>query len=214
MNKNDVYLKKKKILINSKKIIIDNGWNKNLPDCISKKRITNLKEIFFLFPNGYQDLLSFYLIDLDLSMISYIKKLDLIRMRMHERIREIIILRLKNNEKDKVLLKKTTFSLLLPHHYQISTKALYNTINHIWNSAGDTSTDFNFYTKRATLAQIFLITNFHWLNNDDLTDTIKILDGQLKLISKISKLKNAIKDISKIAPLGINSLKNFNFFKL
>jgi ubiquinone biosynthesis protein COQ9 len=214
MNKNDIYLKKKKILVNSKKIIIDHGWNKNLPNYISKKKITNLNELFFLFPDGYKDLLSFYLIDLDLRMITYIKKLDLIRMRIHERIREIIILRLKNNEKEKVLLRKTTSSLLLPHHYQISTKALYNTVNHIWNSAGDNSTDFNFYTKRFTLAQILLITNLHWLNNDDLTDTIKILDKQLKLISKIPKIKNTIKDITKIVPLGIKGLKNFNFFKL
>ena len=121
-------------------------------------------------------------------------------------------MRFKSNEKDKALLKKTTLSLLLPHHYHLSTKALYNTVNHIWYSAGDNSTDFNFYTKRAILAQVLSITNLHWLNNDDLKDTISVLDKQLKLISKIPKIKKKIKDVSKIFPIGIKSLKNFNFF--
>ena len=79
------------------------------------------------------------------------------------------------------LIKKTLFTLMLPQHSKIAAATLYSIVDQIWFLAGDNSTNFNFYTKRAILAQVLTITNLHWLNNDDLKDTISVLDKQLKL---------------------------------
>ncbi len=46
----------------------------------------------------------------------------------------------------------------------LGLKLLYRTVDAIWYAAGDTSTDFNFYTKRATLAGVYSSTR-HWLND-------------------------------------------------
>ena len=43
----------------------------------------------------------------------------------------------------------------------LGLKLLYRTIDAIWYAAGDTSTDFNFYTKRATLAGVYSSTLFY-----------------------------------------------------
>ena len=37
----------------------------------------------------------------------------------------------------------------------LALKLLYRTVDAMWYAAGDTSTDFNFYTKRATLAGVY-----------------------------------------------------------
>ena len=67
-------------------------------------------------------------------------------MKLHQRIREIILVRLKIYQKQKELIRKTFFSLILPQHLKISSVFLYNTVDQIWFIAQDKSTDFNFYT--------------------------------------------------------------------
>ena len=53
--------------------------------------------------------------------IAFTKNLDLIRMKINKRIREIILLRLKKTQQDKALIKKTYFTLLLPQHFKIAS---------------------------------------------------------------------------------------------
>jgi ubiquinone biosynthesis protein COQ9 len=47
----------------------------------------------------------------------------------------------------------------------LALQLLYRTVDAIWYAAGDTSTDFNFYTKRATLAGVYSSTLLYWLND-------------------------------------------------
>lgn len=49
----------------------------------------------------------------------------------------------------------------LPH----SMKLLGSLVDGIWYAVGDTSTDMNWYTKRATLAAIYLSTELYMLND-------------------------------------------------
>ena len=71
MKKNKLYLFKKQILEEAKKIVKDNGWNDKLFYLISKNNKFKPQEIRLLFPNGYLDLLKFYLEELNLEMIDY-----------------------------------------------------------------------------------------------------------------------------------------------
>jgi ubiquinone biosynthesis protein COQ9 len=93
---------------------------------------------------------------------------------------------------------------------------LYRTCHRIWKIAGDTSTDFSFYTKRASLAAVYSSTLLFWLNDNSGTqdETEAFLDRRLKDISKISNLKKPFSTLKKIKnkidnnkkTLGINSL--------
>ena len=64
-------------------------------------------------------------------------------------------MKLKNNQDEKNVIKRTYFTLLLPHHSKLGLKSLYNTVDQIWYLVGDKSTDFNFYTKRGILLGIW-----------------------------------------------------------
>ena len=48
-----------------------------------------------------------------------------------------------------------------------------NTVDAIWYAAGDSATDFNFYTKRGLLAAVYGATMLYWLDDrsPDCTDT-------------------------------------------
>ena len=209
MKKNKLYLIKKEILEEAKKIIIDKGWNSKLFYLISKRNKFKLQEINLLFPNGYLDLLKFYLEELNFEMINYTKKLDLNKMKLHQRIRNILILRLEKNEKNKKLIKRTFLILFLPKHFKIATSSLYKTVDLIWFIAKDKSTDFSFYSKRAILSKIYILTIMHWINNERLSETVNFLDKQLINVSKIPLVKAKVKNTFSKFPMLLNFI---NFF--
>ena len=80
-------------------------------------------------------------------------------------------------------------------------------VDSIWYIAKDTSTDFNYYTKRAILSSIYSAVIFHFMNNDNINETILVLDRQLYNVSKIPKIKNDLKKIYKFLPGSINIFK-------
>ena len=139
MSKNNLNLKRRKILNESKKYVVTNGWNESLFKSITKNKIFKIDEILILFPEGYLSLLKFYLKELNIDMTSSAINLDLTRMKTHQRIREIILLRLNIKQNEKDLIKRTYFTLLLPKHFNILLMSLYNIVDQIWFIAGENS---------------------------------------------------------------------------
>ena len=103
MNKN-LEKKRKNILIFVKKIIPKVGWNEQIYSEISKRHKIPKNEIYALFPN-FIDILKYYLEDLDIEMNENVKKLKINNLKTHEKIIEIIMIRLEKNFKNKKLLK-------------------------------------------------------------------------------------------------------------
>ena len=212
MKKNNLYNLRKKIFISSKQTIINNGWNENLFIKIAKNSKFSLNELNILFPDGYSSLLSFYIKEINYKIFRKVKKLNLSKLRTHEKVRKIILLKMKENQDEKKLIKKTFFTLILPKHSKMSLELLYEIVDEIWFLVGDKSTDFNFYSKRVILAAIYSSTLMHWINNNDLKKTEKFLDYQLKKVSKIPKIKNKFKKFSNFLPSKLKIIKNFENF--
>src|SRR6201999_2441801 len=82
--------------------------------------------------------------------------------------------------------------LALPLNAPLGLKLLYRTVDAMWYAAGDTSVDFNFYTKRTTLAGVCSATLLYWLN--DRTEggqgTWDFLDRRLDDVMRTGKMKS------------------------
>ena len=189
------------------------GWNENLFDNIANESTHTYEEMHALFPEGYLSIIQMYLDEIDEVMTKESEKINLIRLKIHERIRELCILRLNIMAKEKDLISKTFLHLLLPNNYKFSSKNLYRTVDQIWFLAGDNSTDFNFYSKRIILASIYTSTMIHFINNDNMDGTIFLLNKLLRKVSKIPKIKSNINSFTKIIPQIFQLGKKFNFVK-
>ena len=198
-----------KILKEAKNHIVNHGWNDQLFYHIRNNSKFNFQEIESLFPGGYKDLMKLYFEEINSKMSFDAKKIDLIRLKVHERIRELCILRLKIMLNEKRIIIKTLLNLMIPNNYDLSYKILYNTVDQIWFLAGDNSTDFNFYTKRAILASIYTSVIIHFINNDNLDETIFILNKHLKKVSIIPNIKRRFSDLNKLIPQAIRFRRNF-----
>ena len=144
-------------------------------------------------------------------MFESTKKLDLIHLRTQEKIFEIIKMRLILNNREKELIRRPFHTLLLPQNSIIATTSLYQTVDNIWYIAGDNSTDFNFYTKRALLANIYVSTFVYWLNKDEnsLKKTEDFLIKKLNKTSLIPKIKHSISLLFRKNDNLFNIVKNF-----
>ncbi len=207
-NNNNLNARRLKTLNLLKQIIIKNGWNDEIFNLVGKKN-KFINEIKILFPDGYKSLMEFYLRHLDNEMIKNTKKIELLRMKTNERIKEILLIRFRIMEKEKKLIKKTFYTLMMPQNIYFAKKKLFETIDNIWFLAGDTSTDFNYYTKRALLTGIYISTINYWVNgNQNLSSISNFLDKKLNQVSKIPKIKKKLNIIYELSPKFFLLFKN------
>jgi ubiquinone biosynthesis protein COQ9 len=61
----------------------------------------------------------------------------------------------------------------------------------MWRAAGDTATDFNFYTKRAILGAVYSSTLLAWLSDEsqDMADTRAFLRRRIEGVMRFEKAK-------------------------
>ena len=207
--KNKYLLNKRlKILKFAKIVIAKDGLTSNTFKNISKKYDLNIDEMNLLFPGGKNDFLQFVLEQLNIDLENYCKKLDLIRLPVHKRIRKILLSKIYIMDKEKKFYKKIFLSLLIPKKKFSLPIKLYKSVDQIWFIAGDTSVDFNFYTKRLILAGIYSRVIFFFFNNNNQTLLEDLLDSSLKRVSKIPELKTKFNIFKDYLPQAIKFVKN------
>ena len=74
---------------------------------------------------------------------------------------------------------------------------LFSISDEVWFVSGDSSTDFNYYTKRFILMNIYVSTFLYFLkdSSEDFSKTENLLDKQIKAVLKFGKLKSKIMNI-------------------
>ena len=85
--------------------------------------------------------------------------------------------------------------LAFPGRAALAGRCTYETVSSMWRIAGDTSTDFNFYTKRGLLAGVYVSTVLYWLS--DLSEDQKkrppagVLERRIADVMTIPKIQSA-----------------------
>ena len=202
--------KRLKIFKLAKLIIANEGLNSNTFETIALKHTLNINEINLLFPNGNKDLLEYSLDQLNIELQEYCKSIDLIRLPLHKRIRKILLSKIEIMNKEKNFYKKIFLKSLLPTKTISLSKQLYKSIDQIWYLAGDTSVDFNFYTKRLILAGIYSRVVLFFFNNNNQNELENLLDLNLKRVAKIPQLKSKINIVKEYLPKFMKFVKNTN----
>ena len=100
------------------------------------------------------------------------------------------------------MILRTLSLLATPAYSKVATRSLYETVNTIWYWAGDTATDFNFYTKRGLLAGVYTSTLLFWLNDDspDHAETWAFLDRRIADVMRIPQVSQRFKKIRQRLP--------------
>jgi len=145
-----------------------------------------------LFPRGGVDLALAYHARGDAEMVAKLAETDLAALRFRDRIVKAVRTRLE--VADKELVRRGTTLFALPQHALDGAKAVWGSADAIWTAVGDTSTDINWYTKRATLTAVYGSTVLYWLGDDSSgnTATWEFLDRRIEGVMRFEKLKASV----------------------
>jgi len=151
---------------------------------------TEPEEAGSLFPGGASDMIEAFCDWADRRMIEAAASLDP-SLRLHQRVRAVIALRLQQNRMFKEAIRRALALLALPGNARLAAICTARTVDAIWYAAGDKSADFSWYTKRAILAAVYGATVLYWLrdSNEDDAATLAFLDRRLAGVGRIGSLR-------------------------
>ncbi len=143
------------------------------------------------FPGGPRQLLAFFLAEADREMVAQAAARGLAEGPVRQRIAGIIRLRLENFAPHREAVRRALAMRLLPGGPSGAMRGLYRTVDAIWRAAGDDSTDFNFYTKRALLAAVYATTLLRWLDDqsENCAETWEFLERRIAGVLAIGKAR-------------------------
>ncbi len=149
------------------------------------------------FPRGALDAIVFQHQQADAEMVAAIAALPLDTMRIPQKIKEAVMIRLRQQQPHRAAIRSAAGILSFPTHCADALKLLYGTVDAMWHATGDQTTDFNYYTKRMTLSAVYSTTVLIWLNDEtpDLADTSAFLDRRLKDVHSFGKTTQKYKDL-------------------
>jgi len=153
-------------------------------------------------PRGAVDLAVAYHKACDSEMVRRIHAADMGEMRFRDRVAAAVRFRLELVE-DRELVRRGTTLFSLPLYAAEGARLIWGTADLIWDTLGDTARDYNWYTKRATLAGVYSSTVLYWLGDDseDTARTWAFLDRRVEDVMRIEKAKAQAKDNRMLQPL-------------
>ncbi len=177
------------------KHILFDGWSEQAIEQGLKDLELDFYQYHQLFDGQISCVIAHYSDWLDRQMIAKLQTLDLENMRIRDRIAEAVMIRLQLMANNRDAAKQACSYLAMPHHAPLGTKLLYKTVSQIWYAAGDTATDFNFYSKRTLLAGVYSTTILYWFKDmsDDFANTRSFLERRIDNVMVIQKLKAKVK---------------------
>jgi ubiquinone biosynthesis protein COQ9 len=156
-----------------------------------------------LFEDGTLGLLEFYSTWADAEMEKRLAAMDLKAMKIRERIATAVRTRLEVLKPHKEAARRAAALLSLPTHAALGARLLYRTVDAMWRAAGDTSTDFNFYTKRGILAGVYGSTAMRWFGDTSEGEqaTQAFLAARIENVMQFEKFKSKAREALSAFPM-------------
>lgn len=153
-------------------------------------------ELSRLFPDGALSLVEAFSESADAEMVRELGKHKLASMKIRDRIALAVKTRIAVLQPHKEAARRAAAFLTLPPYAPTGAKLLYRTVDAIWRATGDTSTDFNFYTKRAILAGVYSTTLMRWFSDSSPheRETEEFLRRRIDDVMKFERFKAQIRE--------------------
>ncbi|MBL4802920.1 MAG: COQ9 family protein [Emcibacter sp.] len=148
------------------------------------------------FPGGASDMIDLLASQQDQKMRDACSEKTMAALKIREKITRLVRTRIEAEEDIREATRRAVTYLALPSHGATGLKILYRTVDAMWKTIHDPSTDFNFYTKRMTLSAVYTSTLLYWLNDEseDYKETWDFLDRRINNVMQFEKSKARIKE--------------------
>jgi len=169
------------------------------------------RELQEAFPKGPASLVEAFSDWADRRMTE-IMAADKSDQRLRDRVASAVRTRIEVVAPHKEAARKAAGFLAAPQHAPLAAKLTMRSVDAMWRAAGDTSSDFSYYTKRALLTGVYGATLAYWYSDasEGHKATWTFLENRIDNVMQIEKFRGKAKEaIAKLPnPLDIlNSLR-------
>ena len=163
------------------------GWTWVAIDAAARDLGMDPPEARRLYPGGPAELIRAFSGEADRRMLVELERMDLASMKVRDKVTMGVRLRLEAVAAHREAVRRALTVFAMPQNAADGLRCLYRTVDAIWYAAGDTATDYNFYTKRALLCGVYSSTLLYWLNDKsaDSAATWAFLDRRIAEVLKI-----------------------------
>jgi ubiquinone biosynthesis protein COQ9 len=170
------------------------GWTTRALAETLKEAGMDASEAAWRFPGGAPEMIeSYFALSLSRAVARAAPEIAG-EMRLGKRVRAVVAGLLAELSVHKDATRRAVSWLILPRQSGLSARLMAMLVDGIWHAAGDQSSDFSWYTKRASLAAIMLPTLLFWLNDMDFDNetSLAFFDRRLEGLSVIGRARGRV----------------------
>jgi ubiquinone biosynthesis protein COQ9 len=167
------------------------GWSRKAVDSAAQQLGIDPAQARLAMPKSQSGMIDVYIQEVDRGLEAYFTPERLASLKIREKIRALVWRRLEIMGPAREAVRRGLAILAMPQNIPLALRISWRTADLMWRIAGDTSTDFNHYTKRLTLGAVYGSTLLVWLDDqsEGWTDTAAFLDRRIDDVMKFEKWK-------------------------
>jgi ubiquinone biosynthesis protein COQ9 len=167
------------------------GWNEKAVDSAASQLGVDPAVARLAFPKQQVGMIDAYIAAVDAAMAAHFTPELVGALKIRERIRELVWFRLQLMGPAREAVRSGLAILAMPQNAVRGLSIGWRSADLMWRIAGDTSTDFNHYTKRLTLSALYAATLLAWLDDDSegWIETSAFLDRRIGDVMRFEKWK-------------------------
>ena len=167
------------------------GWTRAAVDSAAAQIGIDQSQARLAFPKGQAAMVDAYVEGVDREMEKRLPAKKLAGMKIRDKIRTLVWTRLEIMGPAREAVRRGLAILAMPQNLAVAARIGWRSADLMWRLAGDTSTDFNHYTKRMTLGAVYGSTLLAWLDDDSegWSETAAFLDRRIDNVMQFEKWK-------------------------
>lgn len=167
------------------------GWTRAAVDSAADRHGIDRSQARLAFAGDSAAMVNAYVEAVDRQMEKRMPAEKLRGIKIREKIRSLIWTRLETMGPAREAVRSALSILAMPVNAPLALRIGWRSADLMWRLAGDTSTDFNHYTKRITLGAVYATTLLAWLDDDSegWSETAAFLDRRIDNVMQFERWK-------------------------
>jgi ubiquinone biosynthesis protein COQ9 len=167
------------------------GWTRQAVDSAARQLGVDPLQARLAMPHSQAGMIDLFIQEVDRGLEAYFTPDRLSKLKVREKIRALVWRRLEIMGPAREAVRRALAILALPQNIPLALRISWRTADLMWRIAGDSSTDFNHYTKRMTLGAVYGSTLLIWLDDksEGWTETAGFLERRIEDVMRIEKIK-------------------------
>ncbi len=167
------------------------GWTPAAVDSAAQQLGVDPVQARLAMPKTQAGMIDCYIQEVDRALEAGFTPEQLGSLNIRDRIRALVWRRLEIMGPAREAVRRALAILAMPQNVPLAVRISWRSADLMWRMAGDTSTDFNHYTKRMTLGAVYGSTLLAWLDDqsEGWQETSAFLDRRIDDVMRFEKWK-------------------------